>query len=178
MDQNPQRPEDQIDVDVRLTLADYLRANYWFLFKRFRRFFLILFLAGVVYPALYLTGAVETTKKDNPWGLLIPWALLLLLLLTTFLGTRRNLKSNRALQGEMHYCFSRDGINTAGPLSSGQMGWAAIRDAFETRSNFLIFISNNLMYLIPKRCLQSGDVVRLRALVSEMLGRKARMRKV
>lgn len=177
MDQNPQRTENEIDVDVRLTLADYLRANYWFLFKRFRRLFLILFLAGVVYPILYLTRAVDTTK-DNPWGLFIPWAILLLLLLTTFLGTRRNLKSNKALQGEMHYRLSRDGIETAGPLSSGQMGWAAMRDAFETRSNFLIFISNNLMYLIPKRCLQSGDVVRLRRLLSEMLGPKARMRKV
>jgi hypothetical protein len=59
------------------------------------------------------------------------------------------------------------------------MAWEGVHSAHETRPGFLIFISTKLFYIIPKGAFQTGaDVVRLRRLLSDMMGRKARMRKV
>jgi len=167
-----------VEVDVRLTLQDYLLASYLVLFRRLWWFLMILMLS---YPAVYFTapaGSLRLTTDPGSLRIFFPAALLIFVLIGTFLAARRNLKRHAALQGEIRYSFSRDGISAAGSVSSGQTGWKGVGDAFETKRSFLIFISKNVLYVIPKRCFREGeDVIRLRRLLAEMLGRKARVRK-
>jgi hypothetical protein len=40
--------EKAIRIDVLLELQDYMRANYWFLFRKFKFLFVILFIAGII----------------------------------------------------------------------------------------------------------------------------------
>lgn len=57
-----------IQIDVLLEFRDFLRANYWYLFKKLRLLFAMLFIGGIVYPVLYFAGAIgETTERHNYW---------------------------------------------------------------------------------------------------------------
>lgn len=172
----------EIELDVLLGLRDYLRASYWFLFKKLKLFFILIFVACVVYPILYLSGALVDRPRPEtenvPWGLFVPVAILLLVLLTPYLSAKRNMASNKSIQERIRYSFSREGIRAIALSSSGYMAWDNIREAFETGQNFLLFISNNQMYTIPKRCFQDEEEMALfRHLLTEMLGSKAKLKR-
>jgi len=151
----------KIELDVLLEFRDYLRANYWFLFRRFKLLFVILVIGCVAYPLMVLTGASPKNPNDNYWGLLIPFALLLFIIAGTYFGAKRQMSSNKSLSQRIHYTFDETGIATVAPSSSGRTAWENIYKAHETKTNFLLFISKNMMYTIPKRCF--ADIQQLNA---------------
>jgi hypothetical protein len=72
-----QGPDDPIEVDVRITLQDYLLASYLFLFRQLWWFLTMLLLS---YPALYLTapaGSLKPTGDLASWMIFLPGAVLL-----------------------------------------------------------------------------------------------------
>jgi hypothetical protein len=76
----------------------------------------------------------------------------------------------------MAYRFSPDGIEAKAPTSSGQTSWVNVREACETKHNFVIFISHNLMYIIPKRCFEGPEQeAGFRELLREQLMERARV---
>src|SRR5262245_36242490 len=130
MNQNPTTQELEIELDVLLTLQDHLRTNYWFIFRKIRYLWIVFLFISVVCPLHYFidqSGLPESEMKKVPWGLFVPGAILLLILVSTYLGTKRNYKSNRSLQETLHYSFSKDGIRSSASSSSGQMAWENIR---------------------------------------------------
>ncbi len=66
-----------VEIDVLLEFRDYLRANYWFIFRRFKLFLGLVFFAGVVYPLLVLSGIMSQRETDSYWGFLIPLGMLI-----------------------------------------------------------------------------------------------------
>src|SRR5262245_17042813 len=120
---------ENIEIDVQINLQDYLKANYWFLFRKMRALFLLLFI-----PPLYIAMVIAQGKyklDDNYWGLSAPWLILLVLMITTYFSTKRQLASNKSLNQEHHYIFSYDGIVITTSTSSSQTGWDIFREAFE-----------------------------------------------
>src|SRR6266487_2239477 len=101
-----------IEIDVLLNLKDYLRANYWFLFKKYKPMIFLLLFVGAIYPLFYLVGSVSKNPNDSYWGFLIPWAILFLLIGGTYFGTKRQMASNRAINETHHYTFSNEGIKS------------------------------------------------------------------
>ena len=173
--------EKAIEIDVLLELQDYLRANCWFLFRKFKFFLVILLMVGVVYPILYFTGSIgEPTKNpgESNWVFLIPWGILLLVLVSVYFNSKKALASHKALQETIHYTFSEEGIQSDAPSSSGYNKWETLREAFETKHNFLLFLADRLMYVIPKRCFQNdGQVREFKNLLSNHLASKAKLKK-
>jgi len=173
--------ETRIVIEGQLELGDYLRANYWWLLHRFKALWLLFIFAGVVYPVLYFSGISGNSSRaagQSNWGFLMIPGLVLLMLIGTYWGTRRNLKSNKALQQRVHYNFTEQGIDVKGPISQGQSSWEMVRKAYETRSGFLLFISTNQMYILPKRYFQSDRIVEeFRELLRAELGREARVKR-
>ena len=173
--------ERTIEIDVLLELRDYLRANYWFLFRKFKLLIVLLLFVGAIYPILYFSGLLgKSSEADNQsnWGFLIPWAILLFLVAGTYLGSKKSLASNRSLQETIHYTFSLAGIQSDAQSSSGHQSWQNVREAFETKSNFLLFLADRLMYVIPKRCfLAPAQAVAFKSLLRDQLGEKAKFKK-
>lgn len=148
-----------VEVDVLLEFRDYLRANYWFIFHRFKLFIGLYCFIGVVFPLLLLSGIASRRPGDNYWGLLIPLGVLVLMFAGTYFSTKRHMASNRALSERVHYVFSESGIDATAPSSSGRTAWQNVYKAHETKTNFLIFISKNMMYVIPKRCFDGAEQI-------------------
>ena len=166
-----------IELDVQLELRDFLRTTYWFSFRRTKSIFILLLIALVVYPLLVYAGRIPTNPTDSNWGFLVPPVVLLFLLINPYLGARRQMKSNKCLNQRLHYIFNEAGIQTTAPSSSGQTSWANIYKAYETRSNFLLFISKNMMYTIPKRCfVDSSQMEQFRQLLKSQLKSKAKLK--
>jgi hypothetical protein len=166
-----------IELDVLLEFRDYLRANYWFLFRRFKLLFLILVIGCVAYPLLVLTGRSSGNPNDNYWGFLIPVGLLVFVMAGTYFGAKRQMASNKALSERIHYTFSEKGIDTSASSSSGHTSWENLYVAHETKTNFLLFISKNMMYTIPKRCFNDADdIVSFKDLLRSQLSSKAKLK--
>ena len=83
--------------------------------------------------------------------------------------------SNRALSERVHYVFSESGIEATAPSFSGRTAWQNVYKAYETKTNFLAFISKNMMYVIPKRCFANAEqVASFKSLLRSQLDAKAK----
>lgn len=173
--------DETIDVDVLLELKDYLRANYWFLFRRFRLLIIMLFFVAFVYPLLYFSGAMgepSSNPNESNWGFLVPIAVLLILFASVFFGSRRSLASNKMLHEKIRYSFSEGGVQAVALSSSGSQKWETVREAIETRHNFLLFIADRLMYVLPKRCFNDeNQISSFKELLRHRLGARAKLKK-
>lgn len=172
--------QQSIKIDVLLSLQDYLRANYWVLFRRYKpakaMIFMLLFV-GVAYPLYLFFNADPLNPNESYWGLLAPWIVLLLIFGGTYLETKRQLASSKFLHETQRYTFTEEGVETASLSSSGRQSWGLIREAFETENNFLLFISLTQMFIIPKRCFQSSEHIKqFKDLLKNRLGSKAKIK--
>jgi hypothetical protein len=169
--------EKSIEIDVPLELRDLLRANYWHFFKRFKLFLILLVIGCVGYPALHILGGGVKNPNDNYWGFLIPFGMLVFLLGSTYLGVKRQMASNKSLSEPHRFTFSENGIDAVAQSSSGHTSWANIYEAYETKYNFLLFLSRNMMYTVPKRCFRDGEQLNsFKELLKTKLSSKAKLK--
>ena len=106
---------------------------------------------------------------------MIPWAMFLFVIAGTYFNAKKHLASNRSLSETIHYVFSEEGIDATAVSSSGRTAWQNVLEAHETGKNFLIFLSKNMMYIIPKRCFHSaGQLESFKRLLLTQLGAKAK----
>jgi len=169
-----------LQVEGQLEFGEYLRANYWYMLRKFKWFFALLLFSGVVYPAMYFAGIFgrrPVHPVESSWGFLLPFGLVTFMLVATYLGARRHFSSNKMLAQRVQYVFTTDDIKTAGPLSSGRISWETLTHVYETGHAFLLFVSNLQMIVLPKRYFETPDLLtRFRQLVNECVGKRARLR--
>lgn len=164
--------ETNLNINVLLQFKDYLRANFWFLFKSLKWLMLIAIL--ILFIALY---SWSQNPDKIPWlGFVLP-AILLFAYLATYLGAKRSVASNKSLQENIHYTFLETGIDAVAVSSSGHTDWVNIYQAVETKHNFLIFISRNQMFTIPKRCFDDQQQIKtFRNLLQHQLPEKTKLK--
>jgi hypothetical protein len=170
-----------IELTVDLELSDLLRANYWHFFQRTRLKWALPLVLGVTVLSMWRWAAHpdEVGALAFLVGLILPLSLLTGLLAgvaAVYIGARKSLATNKSLREDIHYRFSTTGITATAPSSSGSTTWENVYSAFETRNAFLIFISHNIMYVIPKRCFRDNEQAQaFRELLQEQLGERVRL---
>jgi len=168
-----------IDVDVQLGLKDYLRANYWVFLRRRRLPIIFVAIFGLLLPLLYVGYVMADTSGSVEWnwGVFVPGAAFLLMIISIYFNAKKHLATNKSLQGTIRYRFAEEGIEAASTLSSGSLKWELVHEAFETRHNFLLFISDRQMYTLPKRCFNEEQIALFRQLLRARLGQKASVKR-
>jgi len=78
-------------------------------------------------------------------------------------------------QGTQHVGVAEWGLQISGPFYSGALEWASLMRADETTEFFLFFLAKLQPVFIPKRVLSPDDVARVRRLVHDGLGAKAKL---
>jgi hypothetical protein len=165
-----------IELDVTLEFRDYLRVNFWF-FLRKLKFLLALLLIAMLYPLLTAIGLMEGSERDNYWGLLIPFGFFALLFGANYYGARRYWESNASIRETKRYTLTERGIDVAGPTAGGYSGWENVREAFEKEHSFILFVSTQETYIIPKRFFDGGSQIEaFRDLLRRRLPRKAKLK--
>jgi hypothetical protein len=96
------------------------------------------------------------------------------LLVAVWFTARRNWSAPGALS-PLSYTFSSEGIAASYELAHGKTTWPLWRSAMETKGLILICHTLGPIHIIPKRDLDRAIVLRLRALLREHLGARARL---
>ncbi len=99
-----------LELDVRLTEQDYILANFWFLFRTWSARalipFAVILLGMSIFP--WIENPVET-----PWfGFILP-AIVVLMLVSVYFGSKRSMASNKSLQRDREAkleLYSRRGV--------------------------------------------------------------------
>ncbi|MCD8223740.1 MAG: YcxB family protein [Clostridiales bacterium] len=157
---------EKIQINCRIEAGDFRKATYYGLFVRYRTPFRILFIVLIV-GILYAIGGQFGLGEINPLVLMIAagyvvWGLLM------FAGTERSiiryLRTPDCLVG-CEYQFGIDvrNIRIKIPQRNVDISLAVskLTCVFELHSLFMIYISGQQVYLLPKRYLsaqQCGDL--------------------
>jgi YcxB-like protein len=160
-----------IKLDVHLEFREYLRANYWLLWRKLKILFIVCGIFLLMGISLIFTGEMRE------WIFL--FCLLgfpLLLVLSTYLQSRGTFKSHLALRDVQHHSFTSVGVNQSAASSSGHTDWKNIRKVYENKRSFLLLISSAQMYLIPKSVFKGKEeVVNFRKMLRSMIGTRKRV---
>jgi hypothetical protein len=164
----------KLELDAKLELKDYLRANYWYLLHR--PWFWLIAAIATFNLIIFVTRTIQN-PSDNVWMALILPGLVVILLINVYTGAKRSLASHKSLQEDIHYTFSDGGVDAVARSSSGHTDWDNFLNASETKHNFLLFISRNQMFTIPKRCFNGKEQIQtLKDILHDNLGTKAKSR--
>jgi YcxB-like protein len=164
-----------INANVQLTERDLFRYGAYVTLKNARGYFLIVilftfFLAFQYYRA-WTSGSPERLNDEvHAAQNLLPLVLLFFLfpfviIVASCLHLRSSFRSNRSLNCGLHYAFSQEGIETAGPTSQGLLRWDGLHRIEETRHAFLLFHDKKNAQVVPKRFFGESDLAALRALM-------------
>ena len=166
-----------IVAEVTYEQKDYARAIRFMTRRQNRVFNMFLLLAAIVI--------VSWLYVRDPFG--FGWWILpaIIAVLVLWYGAMRSiatwnisrqLRNAPAAQGSHTWTIGLDGINIAGPLSRGDLKWEAIIKVLESKEDFFFYTAPKFAQFLPKRSVLGDEsLVRLRTLITERLGKKARV---
>jgi YcxB-like protein len=110
-------------------------------------------------------------------GLVLP-ALVLFMIFNVYFSIRRNWASDKSLKQNLQYTFSNDGVDLVAPSSSAHTAWENFSNVYETKHNFLLFVSQSQTFTIPKRVFRDAEqIATFKQMLVLNLGSKAKLKK-
>jgi len=168
--------QDTVELTVHLVFRDYLRTTYCCLFRPIAMKLFVVFAIPQLALVVYLLASAGLVWPGIATPLLVPTALLLVVV-SAYFSARRAFLTNKVLQEAIAYRFSSSGIDAVASSSSGHVEWGNISQAWETKSDFILFLSSQLVYTIPKRCfINTQQISAFRLLLWTQLGTNAKLR--
>ena len=168
-----------VEVDVDLEMDDLIHASYALFFRRARFMLLLhglLVLTGIVV-ALSHTSAFAARSGTVWFGIIVLLVLPVLGLALVYWSAVSQFERATPKAATMSYRFSPAALEISSEVRSGWLPWEAISEALETKKSFLLFLSPDEHYVLPKRCFpNSEDIDSLRTLLREQVGTKARLK--
>jgi hypothetical protein len=107
-------------------------------------------------------------KMVVEWAPMVAYGAILLGFVFTWAGrsARKMLRSLRALDGDIHFRFDRDGMTMVAPGCTVTLAYRIIPRFRETPEAFLIYGSTRTANIVPKRSFAAADVPRISALLT------------
>lgn len=177
-----------MQLEYRLTLKDYQEANQTH-FQKMRRlsyifcwllsiFFGVIGLLSVIASILLLTGMISDNNLEEPISTLINGCVFLavaifvnptLNLLQRYL-IYRNWKSNPSIREPVNIEVTEEGIDFEGATFKSAIKWQIYTNFLESKNLFMLYQSNNLFNMIPKRAFSSNEQInQFRDLIGRMI---------
>jgi hypothetical protein len=141
-------------------------------------------LGGIALPAVMIganllphwrrMSAASIVANTAPWILLAAFYLAYMprLQKQAALKAQVNDPSLRGIQGR---AVNEQGLQLSGASFQQSIAWADLVRAVETPSFFLFFYNKRCAHFIPKRALPGAGIQRVRTLVTERMGERARL---
>ena len=157
------------ELEYEMTPQDYARAQY--LHMRPRRW---LVAVGAILALLYLVtfgmNAASVIRNGGPYSLLLLFALPILLLAVHFgwllpWRARRLWKQQKALHSPIRMRIGDDGLDVQTEHGHARTPWDHLHRWKENNHLFLLYDSDNLFQMIPKRVLRPDQILGFRELL-------------
>jgi len=158
----PPNFSDTIEVDVRLSLNDVIRANSSLFFWRSFVSNPVIILLSIFFLYYFLSQQNILANSYFTYviiGLLsIPFWL--------YFAVRKSYTSNKIIQEGVTYTISKDTIKAKNSTIESTNGWSNTFKAIETKSFFFIFTNAATAYIIPKSSFKDHQqIVSLRTII-------------
>jgi len=166
-----------IEVTGCLLPEDYVRAQYLHIRPRFafKVFGVLIFLA--VLWAMWYSLFGDDNESFVLADLILPAGILYVgLFFFVYIPwkTRRTYKQQKSLQREAKMTFDESGFSAANEFGSGITPWSDYVRWKENDHLFLLYISDPLYHMVPKRMFsKTDDVDQLRQILLTNIGRSA-----
>jgi hypothetical protein len=161
-----------VDIHVQLTFQDCCRAFYWSYWWKSK--------LPLAFVAVLLPLGIVVWASRAPQGLALLVGILayiLCLAVTPYWRARRFVASHKTFLDRRRLGFSDEGLTTSGPSDSGSIRWDAFYRSYETRHNFLLYISRVTFITVPKRCFTNAEEIRtFRSILQTSLPNGAKLR--
>jgi len=166
-----------IEISGNLLPEDYVHAQY--LHLRPRRTFKILgflILIAVTWAAWYMFFG-GGSNVPGATKLMLPAAgIYLLFFFFAYIPwkTRRTYRQQKSLQREFRICFGDAGLSAENEIGNATTPWSDYTKWKENEHLFLLYVSDPVYHMIPKRLFNdSDDVSQLRQILSASVSRDA-----
>jgi uncharacterized membrane protein YbhN (UPF0104 family) len=167
-----------IEIEGQITAQDYVRAQY--LHLRPRPLFGYLEVGLLLFSVLIVGFGIFTFVRDgeNPtwWLVLLAVGGYLAAYFLWYLPwqTRRRYAQHKALQSPFRIRVDEEGVFAENEYGQALLPWSFFLKWKEGRHLFLIYHTDGLFQMIPKRSIKSeSDIEALRALLSSHARRQA-----
>jgi hypothetical protein len=91
---------------------------------------------------------------------------------------KRFLSQQKSLQGEVSIGWDAEGVAFVAQAGQSRMAWGDYFKWLENDSVLVLFQSELLLNVLPKRCLSEGEVVEIRDRLTATLGKAGKARKI
>ncbi|NLC68878.1 MAG: YcxB family protein [Clostridiaceae bacterium] len=85
---------------------------------------------------------------------------------------KRHYDSNKLIQDEVQFTFDDIGIEYKSERSLSRIKWSEVFKVYNSKSFFIIFISDRTVWIIPKKNLNSCDVIGIDNIIKTKIEKK------
>jgi hypothetical protein len=162
-------------VTFTLTRDEYVAGGKLSFLALLRRPSLLLVLFAGVVVTMLIVGSIGNSPKDSnavwlQYGLVFA-AIVGMLALSYFVSVpasyRRNYKHHRHLHEPITWSWDSSGFEVRTENSNSHLRWADVFRASENRQFVLIYLTPQLMHILPKRTLTAAQIDELRSCFAE-----------
>jgi hypothetical protein len=155
-----------VSGEILLTEQDFLQAAPFALgFRRARRFGYVGLL--VMTSALLTVAACERGASHPDWGfvaqLLGGTVIAVMFVASIWWQTKTWARNLASVAHATRFCFDDDGYTSQTAHSHSRIAWEGFASYLETSSAFLLYMRNQILFILPKRIFNPREVEWLRA---------------
>jgi YcxB-like protein len=164
----------EITITFMLTEKDLIRLT-WTALLRKKSIVVPAILLGIMFLVIIPCFGLSTLMSGDPSqlallpGLLfVPFLIFVVVPLTINWGARKTFRNTPAARQETTYVISEEGIHSRNDLVRSEVKWGSVIEVLETKRDFLLFISNQAAFMLPKDALPTPEERRrLRRLIKD-----------
>jgi len=153
---------DKITLTIKLSINDYIKANYHLVYRRWT--FKFITGTGIFLLLILLTSIDELT--EFPWlplgfGLFMTFGLPILL----YFVAKRNYKSDGRISETIVYEFDSDNFLVEGESFNSKQSWNKVYSVTESKDWIVIWQNKQIGNFVPKRDFKEGELQKLKGMV-------------
>jgi len=147
--------DSKISFDVTLTLDDYRRFNFAYLYTGLRGVMTIAFGLSFLIGSIILVPSAISRGGSNAYTgwvmVFVAIYFLIFLPFSIFLRTKRMFESDKFLSEPQHYSVEADGLEVTSASSKTILAWDKIFSVRESKNYIFMYLARTKALIIPKK---------------------------
>lgn len=154
---------DKIVLTTKLSIEDYLKINYYLLYRKWTS----KVMTGIGIFMLVSLLFTFDSFKESPWFQLV-FGLFLTVgqPISVYFNAKKNYKSNRRISERINYEFDKENIQVTGESFEAKLTWEKIYSVTENKDWILIWQSQQVANIVPKRDFKEEELQAFKNIVS------------
>lgn len=150
----------EVKIYVNLTEEDIYKFNKSFFVQTIKPSSLIIL---ALFYLLWIIAPITSLITQSGYilssilAIFIPILIVCLIIIGFKSSSKKSLSTNKLLQKTQSYIINQDGVKMISESSEGFIQWNEFYKAMETKESFMLFISHQQAYLIPKRFMNNDS---------------------